>query len=367
MIKICLDTNALQNNWLATGEAFTLLGELIAKGECEASFSEISILEHVRHYAKEAPQIESKIKARLGSYAKLFLEEIKIPALSPLYDVPTFEKRFRCRLAELGITALPIPGVPHADLVARDLGEKKPFAANGKGYRDALIWLSFLAVIDNHTTNAILVTNNSSDFGSQDKSDLDPELKGEIKAKNPQCAALWFPAPQKLVDEVVKPLLKALAEEEAKTKKLLKRIQGGKYKAFKLENVVTEELGNFGAQEPEGTFYAGDEPLEEPLYVTMVENPTEIEATELLKLKSGDYLCEGTAQVTATVEGYLDKFEAFNQSELGHVFISTPDHNEHYSEVEVPNVPAKITFSFVFTEGDPDIRKFEVTKVKSVH
>jgi hypothetical protein len=368
MIKICLDTNTLQNNWLATGEAFTLLGELIAKGECQASISEISILEHVRHYEKEAPEIEAKMKSRLGSYAKLFLEEIKIPALPPLYDVPTFEEKFRARLAQLGITVLPVPAVPHAELVARDLSEKKPFAASGKGYRDALIWLSFLSVIDGDTTKAILVTNNTSDFGSQDKSALHTELIAEITTKNPQCEGLWFPAPQKLVDEVVKPLLKTLAEEEAKTKKILKRIQGGKYKAFSLEDVVTEELGNnFDSQEPEGTFYAGDEALEEPLYVTMVEDPTEVEATALYKLKSGDYLCEGTAEVTATVEGYLDKFEAFNQSQLGYAFVMNPDHNEHYAEVEVPNVPARITFSFEFTDGEPDIWKFEVTKVESTH
>lgn len=368
MIKICLDTNTLQNNWLATGEAFTLLGELIAKGECQASISEISVLEHIRHYEKEAPEIEAKMKSRLGSYAKLFLKEIKIPALPPLYNVSTFEKKFRARLAQLAITVLPIPSVPHADLVARDLGEKKPFAASGKGYRDALIWQGFLGVIDGHTTKAILVTNNTSDFGSQDKSALHPELIEEIKAENAHCEALWFPAPQKLVDELVKPLLKALAEEEAKTKKILKRIQGGKYKAFDLEDVVAEELGeNFEAQEPEGAFYAGDEALKEPLYVTMVEDPTEVEATALYKLKSGDYLCEGTAEVTATVEGYLDKFEAFNQSQLGHAFISNPNHNEHYSEVEVPNVPARITFSFEFTDGEPDIWKFEVTKVESTH
>lgn len=367
MIRICLDTNTLQNNWLATGEAFTLLGELIAKGECQASISEISVLEHIRHFEKEAPEIEVKMKSRLGSYAKLFLEEITIPALPPLYNVPTFEKKFRARLVQLGIAVLPVPSVPHADLVARDLGEKKPFAASGKGYRDALIWLSFLGVIDDNTTKAILVTNNTSDFGSQNKSELHPDLIAEIKTKLPQCEVLWFPVPQKLVDELVKPLLKALAEEEAKTNKILKRIQEGKYKAFNLEEVVNEELGNFESQEPEGTFYAGDEPLEEPLYVSMVEDPTEIEATALYKLKSGDYLCEGTAEVTATVEGYLDKFEAFNQSELGHAFISNPNHNEHYSEVEVPNVPARITFSFEFTDGEPDIWKFEVTKVESTH
>jgi len=73
---------------------------------------------------------------------------------------------------------------------------------------------------------------------------------------------------------------------------------------FRKLHSAAEELGrNFDAQEAEGTFYAGDEPLVEPLYVSMVEDPIGVEATALLKLKSGDYLCEGTVEVTATVEG----------------------------------------------------------------
>jgi PIN domain len=165
MIKICLDTNTFQDNWIANGEAFTLLGEFIAKGVCETYISEVSILEHVRHYEREAPRIESKLKPELGSYAKVF--GFKPPSLPTPFDAAAFEKYFRKRLSELGIKILAIPPVSHADLVARDLAEKKPFAASGKGYRDALIWLSFLEVLDGTTTRAVLVTNNTSDFATR--------------------------------------------------------------------------------------------------------------------------------------------------------------------------------------------------------
>jgi hypothetical protein len=46
---------------------------------------------------------------------------------------------------------------------------------------------------------------------------------------------------------------------------------------------------------------------------------------------------------------------------------SNPHHNDRYSEVEVPKVHARITFSFEFTDLEPDVRKFEVTKVESIH
>ncbi len=62
--------------------------------------------------------------------------------------------------------------------------------------------------------------------------------------------------------------------------------------------------------------------------MTSIELPGEIEAKSLYKLQSGNYLCDGTAEVHATVERFLDKFEAFSQSEEGHFFVSTRNWNE---------------------------------------
>jgi hypothetical protein len=78
-------------------------------------------------------------------------------------------------------------------------------------------------------------------------------------------------------------------------------------------------------------------------------------------------LSEGTAEVTATVEGYLNKTEAVIQSEIGHAYISTSHHNEWYSEAEVPSHSVRITFNFEFEENSSEIYKFEVTKVEGNH
>ena len=40
MIKICLDANAFQDNWMASGEAFTFLAEFIKSGLSELCIPE---------------------------------------------------------------------------------------------------------------------------------------------------------------------------------------------------------------------------------------------------------------------------------------------------------------------------------------
>jgi hypothetical protein len=175
---------------------------------------------------------------------------------------------------------------------------------------------------------------------------------------------LRFTSPQKLVDDLIKPVLKILADEEAKTQRLLKRIQSNTHK-FKLEDVVVEGLESLDSHEIHGVFYAGNAPLEEPIWVSSLEDPEDIEAIGLYKLSSGRYICEGTANVKATIEGFLDKFEAFNQSVQGHVSVTDENWNEHYSEVEVSNVPCVITFSFEFKTNSSEAEKFEVTNIES--
>jgi hypothetical protein len=365
MLKIGLDTNVFQENWLALGEAFTLLADFIAKGEGRAYVSEITVREHARHYQQQAPAAAAKAKASISQLSKLLLDK-PVPAIPSLRDTVEFEPTFRKRLKELGIEVVPIPEVTHATIVDRDLGQLKPFNASGKGYRDVLIWLGFLNCLDRATEKAIFVTSNSNDFCGAGGSDLHSDLLADIQQHTPGCSANRYASVKILVDELVKPRLKVLAGEEEKTQEILNQIKAGSYKYFSLPDVVDDGLLTFKSQEADGIFYAGDVPLEEPIWVTTVDAPENVEATALFRLSSGNFVCEGAAEVIATVEGFLDKFEAFNQSELGTAFISTADWNKHYSEVEVWEVPAKIAFGFEFKADSEEILNFEVTNVKSL-
>jgi hypothetical protein len=365
MITIGLDTNAFQDNWLARGEAFELLADFIAKSEGRAYVSEITVREHVAHYKLQAPLVAAKAKGSVSQLSNLLLNGA-VPALPAMCDTNVFEPAFRNRLKELGIEVVPIPEVTHAALVDRDLKHVRPFNSDGKGYRDALIWLGFLNALDDTTEKAIFVTSNSKDFCAVGEQEFHSDLLKELQQHTPGCSTAVYASPKLLVEEVVKPRLRALAEQEAKTQEILNKIKSETYEHFNLADVVTSSLDEFGAQEAAGPFYVDGIPLEGPIWVTILDGPENLDATALFRLASNSFVCEGTAEVEATVEGFLDKFEAFNQSELGNVFISDPDWNEHYSEVEVSGVPAKITFSFQFDADSSEISKFEVTNVESL-
>ena len=366
VILVCLDTNSFHENWYATGESFTLLGDLISKKKCKVYVSEVAVLEHVRHYAEKSASVASALKNAANTYEKLLEGKVTLPTELP--STEQFEKRFRKCIKELGIEVLPIPGMSHVDIVKRDLKRKKPFDPDGKGYRDTLCWLGFLNVIDESTSKVIYVTNDAKDHcDSKDETTLHSELIADIRGKNRSAPVVRFPAPQVLVKDFVKPLLKEIADEDAAAQTLFKAIQNSKYKYFELEDVVVEALGNFSAQESSGTFIVESAGLEGPLWVTSLEDPKDVIATALYRLSNGHFVCEGAAEVTATVEGFLDKFEAFDLSERGKVFISDPTWNDHYSEVELSNVPARISFSFEFEPKSTDILRFEVNDIDGIH
>lgn len=78
--------------------------------------------------------------------------------------------------------------VPHSELVQRALTSKKPFSGQEKGYRDSLIWLSFVEYLEknNLEEKVIFITNNKSDFYSVKGKEisLHPDLKSDLDQKN---------------------------------------------------------------------------------------------------------------------------------------------------------------------------------------
>lgn len=364
MVIIGLDTNAFQNNWFAEGEAFKLLADFVAKKEARVYVSEITIREHAGHYIKQAADALAKAKASISHLSK-FLLAGPAPSLAALCDPSAFEPAFRKRLTELGIEVIRITDIKHSTLIERDLGQIRPFGSSGKGYRDALIWLGFLSTIDTSTEKVIFVTSNSKDFGENGDQALHSDLLNEIKQKAPGCSGVVYSSPKLLVEQVIKPRLKAISQEEAKTQEILAKLQSNTYEYFTVADIVDAKLDTFSGQETSGEFKAGLAPLEGPIWVTILEDAEHAEVTDLFRLANGTFLCEGRAEVTATVEGFLDKFEASYQSELDNVFISDPNWNDHYSEVEVSNVRAEITFSFEFKAESDAVANFEITKVES--
>jgi len=86
------------------------------------------------------------------------------------------------RLTSAKAKILPLPEVSHEALLARDLGERKPFD-DGRGYRDALIWETVLAcALEPRNGTVVFVTRNTRDFA--DKDALHPHLQDDLRERD---------------------------------------------------------------------------------------------------------------------------------------------------------------------------------------
>lgn len=74
------------------------------------------------------------------------------------------------------------------DLLGRDLDNRKPFTDSGKGFRDALIWMTIKDLCDALTADGvpiIFVTNNHTDFCAGPGRQLHSHLRDEIDPGQP--------------------------------------------------------------------------------------------------------------------------------------------------------------------------------------
>ena len=114
-----------------------------------------------------------------------------------------YEETLRGRLAELGIEIAPVPTmIDHLEIARRASERRAPYGGAEKaqqgqakdGYRDTLIWLTFLGLAEDRAEcHAWLVSDNYSDFGAKSEK-KDP---GDVADYPLQ----WHPQLQTEVDE----------------------------------------------------------------------------------------------------------------------------------------------------------------------
>lgn len=195
-LLILLDTTALWTDpWLESADIRALL--TLHRHGVQVLISNVVLLEHERHVREE---IKACIKTTLRTLGKLSrLTGLTLP--SPVHAIDAddaakhYAQEMRRRLEAAGAIIMAIPGVSHEELVNRAIERKKPFADAGRGYRDALIWYSAMAVIDKmdagDVVQLICVTNNTDDFGGE-KGLIHQDLQNEATARRDDIAITAF-------------------------------------------------------------------------------------------------------------------------------------------------------------------------------
>ncbi len=170
MRAIVLDTSAINRNWYLVGGQLEKLMRFLEETGIPLLVPEVVIEEQVAHFREEIQKAESH-GLRLDAMIGTDLRSTVFEQLEELCD------RYRGLLVER-IEAygaiLPIPSVEHITLVKRDLGRRKPFSQDGRGYRDALIWHTIVEEEKEEGCIAV-ITANTKDFMQQ--GELHPDLK----------------------------------------------------------------------------------------------------------------------------------------------------------------------------------------------
>lgn len=174
-MKILLDANILIQDFSLKGAHLVNLCESVSLVDGTVYVPEVAVLEAVNKFGEELESARDTIEKGIRTLNRISpfppypnpVNEKKIEKLTTDYD-----RYLRERLMTLKIEILPIPEIPHATIIVRDLARKKPFKTNGAGYRDMLIWENVRLCCDmsaeSELPDVVFISQNSKDFCNPD-------------------------------------------------------------------------------------------------------------------------------------------------------------------------------------------------------
>ena len=244
-------------------------------------------------------------------------------------------------LAEADIAVLPIPAVTHEIVVARDLAAKPPFIRSGKGYRDTLLWLSFLdwaKSLPAGDTPVYFVTGNTEDFCGP-KGGLKQELQDELP---PGIVVEVLATAEKLAGLIELP---ESPEPKAPSEVVMARA---------LEHVDTALLYQTADINP----LTWHTQVEDPTISEVIASAGEAQEIDSYEGGTSVWLVELEAEIGVT--GYVYKSDLGGLDEGLHV--TDGDWNNHYAEVQ-GYVPATIVVE-VRLESDGETAEAAVQETR---
>jgi hypothetical protein len=177
-----LDTTALHRAYLLRGPQWDSVAQAILFGVAKVAVSDVTLLELRRQAVDDARDVEKRLKA-LAEDVSRFGRELQLPDLA--VRPSDWLTEFKSRLQSRGIEVAHLAEPSHADIVDRDLRRLPPFKPSGEGYRDALIWLTFLewmrALEPTPDDTVLFVSNNTRQFARQGSEELSPVLRKEAR------------------------------------------------------------------------------------------------------------------------------------------------------------------------------------------
>ena len=316
------------------GSAFRVLFDGLTRTDVSLCIPEVVIGEVMRQFelqltqsAKNATKALRRAEAITGKKLATELLEERVAGEAAAYG-----KELRRRISERGIIC-DYPTVSHADLVARDLSNRKPFAETGKGYRDALIWETVLCLAEKKAEPVAFVSTNHKDFCNEDDDSMHPDLMTDLaKRKIGAEFLLFFHSLDDLIEEWIKPDLEVIDVRE--------QVLAGQYKPFQGDALALQMLTWLEV--------AGLEPEEIGLSAKFVDpSVSSLQGFEISdvtgahRLSSGELLISLEVKIDCEFDFFLSKADYYLMDEEEAPHVSDHDWNKHY-------VAAATTVTLVF-------------------
>lgn len=304
-----------------TSEDWRLVREFIRRGEGRLVVPELVLQETVNKFRERLAEYQTEVQETAGKLTNLIGSKFIVADLKIETEVRHYDAYLRSKLTGMGTLILPFPKISHEKLVKRDLARIKPFAPKGgKGYRDALIWLSILQKAPKDKTVKVLITNNSSDFAfSKDKKDvLHPVLEKEWQSSSAAGDVRLRSTLRGFVDECVKPSLERLDT-------LRDKLNQGKI--LDIKEYLAEHFDEaFDGVNEQLTLRTHEVDLEEPFGVSALGEPKQVEVEDVLALQGTKVYVEFKALYEdSLVFAYVFHSEAFGLREESTFQVSDPD------------------------------------------
>jgi len=330
MFTVVLDSNAIHSDPWLTSPPGKKLVQLAKDGSCVVLYPQVVIDELRRQRCKAAESAHDQAAKGLSDMAKAGVDVNQTAVhLKASFDKITtdIDAAFVAVLAQNNLAAEPVPAVPVADLLRRDLARRRPFMEievqqkkKSVGFRDVLIWETVLALLSPQSGHEkLLFVTADKGFLSEDSKALHQDLLQDLDDRSV--------GRDRVVS--VKNILHAIAEVEtaAAHAALVTAATDGLYA------LVDQEISMqmvYGGDYDYPDFVKFTMPAVESGSISYIDQTSEFEF-----VKQGEIVI-GTAEALLTIEGSIFKADWYMDPESARIQGELNDHYfETSSEVEV--------------------------------
>ena len=286
-MKVLLDSSILCADYRLVSGTSQILLEGLARIGASCFVPELVLDEVAAAHRRQLEEIGGKFE-RLQKQWTQFTGRQLPPLLCKEVIASTtseYADQRRARLNAAGIKILPYPDVSHRAIVERALKRHKPFNDGGAGYRDALIWHSTLALLEDRPAHVCLVTANAKDFGVAPT--LHPDLQSDVK--DGASVELFNTLEQFNAAKIV-PVLERLEN-------LIRSVGDGTFPSFSIRRWIDEHIVDAINEDEDSSLFVGLDPGHFSVHGSLLKKCQKVIVDDVRLLPSGDVLVMANADV----------------------------------------------------------------------